>query len=74
LGIIWLVKISTFLAYAVYDASLRLFLGAKVSAAIYLSPPATMLWAWALFSKPLTTPMFARFAVTLIGVLIASRA
>jgi len=38
-GIIWLVL--TFLAYAVYYTSLRLFPVAKVSAAIYLSPPVT---------------------------------
>jgi len=74
LGMIWLVSIATFLAYAVYYASLRLFPVAKVSAAIYLSPPVTMLWAWALFSEPLTSAMFLGLAVTLIGVWITSRA
>lgn len=72
-GMIWLVLISTFLAYAVYYTSLRLFPVAKVSAAIYLSPPVTMLWAWMLFSEPLTTSMFAGLAVTLIGVWMTSR-
>ena len=73
LGMVWLVLISTFLAYAVYYTSLRLFPVAKVSAAIYLSPPVTVLWAWALFSEPLTTAMFAGLAVTLIGVWMTSR-
>lgn len=73
LGMIWLVLISTFLAYAVYYTSLRLFPVAKVGAAIYLSPPVTMLWAWALFAEPLTTAMFAGLAVTLIGVSMTSR-
>ncbi|OAE48409.1 hypothetical protein A7J57_22275 [Agrobacterium tumefaciens] len=73
LGIIWLVLIATFLAYAVYYTSLRLFPVAKVSAAIYLSPPVTMLWAWALFSEPLTIAMFMGLAVTLVGVWMTSR-
>ncbi len=73
LGIIWLVLIATFLAYAVYYTSLRLFPVAKVSAAIYLSPPVTMLWAWALFSEPLTIAMFLGLAVTLVGVWMTSR-
>ena len=73
IGMIWLVLIATFLAYAVYYTSLRLFPVAKVSAAIYLSPPVTMLWAWMLFSEPLTVALFAGLAVTLIGVWLTSR-
>jgi drug/metabolite transporter (DMT)-like permease len=73
LGMIWLVLFSTFLAYAVYYTSLRLYPAAKVSAAIYLSPPVTMLWAWALFSEPLTMTMFAGLGVTLVGVWMTSR-
>lgn len=73
IGMIWLVLIATFLAYAVYYTSLRLFPVAKVSAAIYLSPPVTMLWAWMLFSEPLTVDMLAGLAVTLIGVWMTSR-
>lgn len=73
IGMVWLVLIATFLAYAVYYTSLRLFPVAKVSAAIYLSPPVTMLWAWMLFSEPLTVSMFAGLAVTLVGVWMTSR-
>ncbi|MGO4439121.1 DMT family transporter [Rhizobium sp. RAF56] len=72
-GMTWLVLIATFLAYAVYYTSLRLFPVAKVSAAIYLSPPVTMLWAWMLFSEPLTGAMLAGLAVTLVGVWMTSR-
>ncbi len=72
-GMVWLVLFATFLAYAVYYTSLRLFPVAKVSAAIYLSPPVTMLWAWALFSEPLTAAMFIGLAVTLVGVWMTSR-
>jgi len=70
---VWLVLIATFATYSVYYTSLRLFPVAKVSAAIYLSPPVTMLWAWALFSEPLTTAMLIGLAVTLLGVWLTSR-
>jgi len=73
IGMVWLVMIATFLTYAVYYSSLRLFPVARVSAAIYLSPPVTMLWAWMLFSEPLTPAMFTGLAVTLIGVWMTSR-
>jgi Predicted permeases len=73
IGMMWLVLIATFLAYAVYYTSLRLFPVAKVSAAIYLSPPVTMLWAWMLFSEPLTVAMFVGLGVTLVGVWMTSR-
>lgn len=73
IGMVWLILIATFAAYSVYYTSLRLFPVAKVSAAIYLSPPVTMLWAWALFSEPLTPVMFIGLAVTLVGVWMTSR-
>lgn len=73
LGMVWLVLIATFAAYSVYYTSLRLFPVAQVSAAIYLSPPVTMLWAWALFSEPLTPVMFIGLAVTLVGVRMTAR-
>lgn len=73
IGMAWLVLIGTFLAYAVYYTSLRLFPAAKVSAAIYLSPPVTMLWAWSLFGESLTMAMFIGLAITLVGVWLTSR-
>jgi drug/metabolite transporter (DMT)-like permease len=72
-GMAWLVLIATFATYSVYYTALRMFPAAKVSAVIYLSPPVTMIWAWALFSEPLTPTMFAGLAVTMIGVWMASR-
>jgi drug/metabolite transporter (DMT)-like permease len=72
-GIVWLVLFATFAAYAVYYTSLRLFPVAQVSAAIYLSPPVTMLWAWALFSEPLTPAMFLGLGITFVGVWLTSR-
>lgn len=73
IGMAWLVVLGTFAAYGVYYTMLRLFPVARVSAAIYLSPPVTMLWAWALFSEPLTATMFAGLGVTLAGVWMTTR-
>lgn len=73
IGMAWLVLIATFAAYSVYYTALRLFPAAKVSSAIYLSPPVTMLWSWALFSEPLTITMFAGLGVMLVGVWMTSR-
>ena len=73
IGMVWLVLIATFATYSVYYTALQMFPAAKVSAAIYLSPPVTMLWAWALFDEPLTAFMFVGVAVTLAGVWLTSR-
>jgi drug/metabolite transporter (DMT)-like permease len=71
-GVAWLVLFSTFFCYTVYYLSLRLYPAAQVSSAVYLSPPVTMLWAWAMFGEPLTAMMFAGLAVTLVGVWLAA--
>jgi len=52
---------------------LRMYPVAKVSAAIYLSPPVTMIWAWALFSEPLTVAMMIGLVVTLAGVWLTAK-
>jgi len=71
-GIAWLVLFSTFFCYGVYYGSLRLYSATQVSSVIYLSPPVTMLWAWAIFGERLTTAMFLGLAVTLVGVWLTS--
>lgn len=73
IGMVWLVLIATFACYSVYCTMLRMFPVAKVSAAIYLSPPVTMIWAWILFSEPLTLAMLLGLGVTLVGVWLTSR-
>jgi drug/metabolite transporter (DMT)-like permease len=72
IGMIWLVFLGTFLAYGVYYSCLRLYPAAKVSAALYLNPPVTMVWAWFMFAEPLNTAMLAGLVVTLLGVWMTS--
>lgn len=71
-GIGWLVLFATFFCYSAYYIALRLYPAAQVSAAIYLSPPVTMLWAFALFGEPLTLAMGAGLAITLVGVKLSA--
>jgi drug/metabolite transporter (DMT)-like permease len=68
----WLVLLGTFVSYFVFYIALRIYPAAKVSAAIYLAPPVTMVWAWVLFDDPLTPVMFIGLAVTMVGVFLTT--
>ena len=72
LGILWLVVLATYGGWLIYYRMLRLYPPAVVSATIYLSPPLTMIWAWALFDEPLTPAMTAGLMVTLAGVALVT--
>lgn len=72
-GILWLVLAATYGAWLIYYLCLRLFPPVMVSAAIYLSPPVTMLWAAALFGEPLSVMMGVGVVVTLVGVWLVAR-
>ncbi|KPY82885.1 Membrane protein, partial [Pseudomonas syringae pv. tagetis] len=45
-----------------------------VASVLYLSPPVTMLWAWAMFNEPLSWQIAAGMAVSGIGVWMVVRA
>ena len=72
IGMAWLVLLGTFVSYFVFYIALRIYPAAKVSAAIYLAPPVTMVWAWVLFDDPLTPVMFIGLAVTMVGVFLTT--
>ena len=71
-GMAWLVILATYGGWLIYYLLLRLYPPAMVSATVYLSPPVTMLWAWALFGEPLTWAMATGLAVTLGGVALVA--
>ena len=74
LGMAWLVVFATYGGWLIYYLMLRLYPPAVVSATIYLSPPLTMVWAWALWAEPLTLTMCLGLVITLLGVaLVAMR-
>lgn len=72
IGIAWLVVLATYVCYGVYYILLRHYPPARVSSAVYLSPPMTMIWAWAMFGEPLSVNMAIGTAITFFGVIIAS--
>ena len=73
-GILWLVFVATFVSWGLYYMALRKSSPARVSSVLYLSPPVTMIWAWLVFSEPLSWAMAAGLAVSLIGIIIVARA
>lgn len=73
-GILWLVVLATFGGYGLYYLCLRKSSPARVSSVLYLSPPVTMLWAWAMFAEPLSWAMVMGLIVSLAGIVIAARA
>lgn len=72
-GILWLVLIATFGAWSLYYLALRKSSPTRVTAVLYLSPPVTMIWAWVMFSEPLSVAMGLGLVVSLIGIVIVSR-
>jgi drug/metabolite transporter (DMT)-like permease len=46
---------------------------AGVTAILYVSPPVTMIWAWALFNEALSWAMAIGLGVSLIGITIVDR-
>ncbi|OCP01803.1 MULTISPECIES: DMT family transporter [unclassified Ensifer] len=73
-GILWLVFVATFGAWSLYYLALRKSSPARVTAILYLSPPVTMIWAWVMFSEPLSLAMAGGLVVSLLGIVIVARA
>ena len=73
-GVLWLVFVATFGAWGMYYVALKKSSAARVTAVLYLSPPITMVWAWAVFNEPLSWAMAAGLAISLTGIVIVARA
>lgn len=74
LSLLWLVLVPTLGGYGLYWLCLRLSSAESTSGALYLSPPVTMLWAYAAFGDPLSPTMAAGMALSLVGLLCLNRA
>jgi drug/metabolite transporter (DMT)-like permease len=66
--------IATYGAWGLYYIALRKSSPARVTAVLYVSPPVTMLWAWAVFNEPLSWAMALGLGVSLVGIFIVARA
>lgn len=72
-AIIWFVIFSTIGAYGFFWLCLRRSSTARVSSLIYLTPPVTAIWAWLMFSEPITIFILIGFAICFVGVVLAAK-
>lgn len=71
LAIGWFVVLSTFGGYGLYWLCLRRGTATRTASLLYLTPPVTMLWAWAMFGEPLSLWAALGFGLCLLGVWLA---
>ncbi len=70
-AVAWFIVFSTIAGYGLYWLCLQRSTATRVGSLIYLTPPVTMIWAWLMFSEPITLAAILGFAICLGGVLIA---
>lgn len=70
-AVAWFVLFSTLGGYGLYWLCLRRSTATRVGSLIYLTPPVTMLWAWAMFAEPMAPAALAGFGLCLLGVFLA---
>lgn len=69
----WFVLFSTLGGFGLYWAVLTRTSATRVSSLIYLTPPVTAIWAWAMFGEPLSVNAALGFLVCLAGVRLAKQ-
>lgn len=74
LSVSWTVVLSTLGGYGLYWVCLRRSSATRVASVLYLSPPITLLWAWAMFDEPLSWQMAAGMALSAVGICLVVRA
>ncbi|PSK99878.1 drug/metabolite transporter (DMT)-like permease [Murinocardiopsis flavida] len=67
-SVVWFVLLSTLGGYGLYWLALRRLGAMEVSSLIYLTPPATAVWAWAMFGDPIPATGVLGFAICAFGV------
>ena len=74
LSVLWTVALSTLGGYGLYWLCLRRSSATRVASVLYLSPPITLLWAWAMFDEPLSWQMGLGMAISATGIWLVVRA
>ena len=67
-GVVWLVVFATLGGYGFYWLCLQRFSIQRISGALFLTPPVTMIWAWLQFGDPLSSSAMLGVAFTLVGL------
>jgi len=73
LSVLWTAGLSTMGGYGLYWLCLRRASATRVASVLYLSPPITLLWAWAMFGEPLSWQMVVGMAVSGMGIWLVVR-
>jgi drug/metabolite transporter (DMT)-like permease len=74
LSVLWTVVLSTLGGYGLYWVCLHRSSATRVASVLYLSPPITLLWAWAMFGEPLSWQMGLGMAISATGIWLVVRA
>ena len=67
----WLIVFATFGGFGLYWLCLRSTSATRVGTLLYMSPPVTMVWAWAMFGQPVTVTAMTGFGFCLLGLVLA---
>ena len=67
MSVLW-TSVSTVGGYGLYWMCLRRATPTRVASVLYLSPPLTLLLAWAMFDEPLSWLMALGMAVSGVGI------
>lgn len=70
-AVAWFILFSTIAAYGLYWLCLRNSTATHVGSLIYLTPPTTMIWGWAMFGEPLTSAAVGGLVICFAGVMLA---
>jgi drug/metabolite transporter (DMT)-like permease len=72
-SIAWTAILATLGGWGLYWTCLRRSSSARVTSVLFLSPPITLIWAWAMFREPLSWPMAIGTGISGLGVLLVVR-
>jgi len=67
----WAVAFSTLGGYGFYYLCLMRSGTVRTSSLIYLTPPVTLIWAWAMFGQPMSLYTIVGLGLCLVGVVLA---
>ncbi|WP_392393639.1 DMT family transporter [Paraburkholderia caledonica] len=72
-SVAWTAILATLGGWGLYWTCLRRSSSARVTSVLFLSPPITLIWVWAMFREPLSWPMAIGMGISGLGVLLVVR-
>ncbi|WP_232221411.1 DMT family transporter [Burkholderia sp. WSM2232] len=69
-SVAWTAILATLGGCGLYWACLQRSSSARVTSVLFLSPPVTMVWAWAMFREPLSWLMVVGTVISGAGILL----